>query len=483
MEGQRGFVPKVRVEVLTQKDIAEIHRATLEVLERTGVSIIAAEGREILLRAGAKEGESTALRIPPGLVERALQSAPSSVVLSNRLGEECCFLEGYATSFGTGSDCPFILDRKTGEKRKCTYEDVAAGALVVDHLGNLDFIMPVGIVSDRPAQLADVHAVEATIANTVKPVVFTAHNRTTFQAALEVAAAAVGGMEKLHRNPFVCLYAEPTSPLRHMVEATEKLIHAARSKVPVVFTPCPIMGASAPASGAGLLVQGNAETLSGLVLHQLVQPGAPFIYGGVMLSLDMSTTIAAYGAPELHKHCAALTDLAHHYRLPMFGTCGCSDAKRVDAQAGLEVGFSTLMATLSGQNLIHDIGFLESALTTSFEMYLLTDEAIGMAKHIARGVAVHPESLAVDVIASVGPFGDFLSQQHTLDFFRKEFYFPKFLDRRNYAGWERLGRKTLDVRLKEEVDEILRTHEAPPLPLRRRQRMAEILREVERSVR
>jgi trimethylamine--corrinoid protein Co-methyltransferase len=264
-----------------------------------------------------------------------------------------------------------------------------------------------------------------------------------------------------------------------MPEATEKLIHAARLRIPIVFTPCPIMGASAPTTGAGALVQGNAETLSGLVIHQLVEPGAPFIYGGVMLHLDMSTTIAPYGAPEMHKHCAALTDLAHHYQLPMFGTCGCSDAKRVDAQAGLEVGFSTLMATLSGQNLIHDIGFLESALITSFEMYLLSDEAIGMAKHIAGGVPVSRETLAVDVIASVGQFGNYLTEQHTLDHFRKEFYFPKFLDRTNYAGWERLGRKTMDARLKEKVGDILATHKPVSIEPRARKRMAEILEKAE----
>ncbi len=481
MEGPRGFVPKVRVRVLDQDDISQIHAATLEVLERTGVSITAPEGRDILLKAGATEGEKTVIRIPPRLVEGALETAPSSVVLSNRLGEGTCFLEGHTTSFGTGSDCPFILDRDTGKRRQCTYEDVAAGALVCDSLEHIDFVMPVGIVSDRPTKLADAYAVEATMLNTVKPVVFTAHTKNTFQASVDLAAAVAGGMERLQENPFICLYAEPTSPLRHMPEATDKLIHAARLRIPVVFTPCPIMGASAPATGAGALVQGNAETLSGLVIHQLVQPGAPFIYGGVMLSLDMSTAIAPYGGPELHKHCAALTDIAHHYRLPMFGTCGCSDAKRVDAQAGLEVGFSTLMATLAGQNLIHDVGFLESALITSFEMYLLADEAIGMAKWIAGGVVVDGDTLAVDTIDSVAPFGDYLMHQHTLDFFRKEFYFPKVLDRTNYAGWERLGAKTIDVRLKEKVDSILATHKAVPVEPRVRQRMAEILRQAEAS--
>ena len=481
MEGPRGFVPRVRVRVLDENYVSQIHTATLEVLERTGVSITAPEGRRILLGAGAREGEKTAIRVPPRLVEDALGTAPSSVVLSNRLGEETCFLEGHTTWFGTGSDCPFILDRETGKKRRCTYEDVAAGALVCDSLEHIDFVMPVGITSDRPTKVADAYAVQATMLSTVKPVVFTAHNKNTFQASVDLAAAVAGGIERLQEDPFICLYAEPTSPLRHMPEATEKLIHAARLRIPVIFTPCPIMGASAPATGAGALVQANAETLSGLVIHQLVQPGAPFIYGGVMLSLDMTTAIAPYGAPELHKHCAALTDIAHHYGLPMFGTCGCSDAKRVDAQAGLEVGFSTLMATLAGQNLIHDIGFLESALITSFEMYLLTDEAVGMAKFIAGGVVVDRDTLAVDAIDSVGPFGDYLTHEHTLDFFRKEFYFPKLLDRTNYAGWERLGRKTMDVRLKEKVDDILATHTPVPVDPRVRERMADILRQAEQS--
>ena len=179
--------------------------------------------------------------------------------------------------------------------------------------------------------------------------------------------------------------------------------------------------------------------------------------------LDMATTISPYGSPELHQLCAALTDIAHYYNVPMFGTCGCSDSKRVDAQAGLEVGFSVLTSTLNGQNLIHDIGFLESALITSFEMYILSDEAIGMAKHIARGVRVDKETLAADVIDTVGHTGHFLDQEHTLSNFRKEFFFPKILDRTNYTSWERDGAKTLDIRLAEKADDILGSHKTEPI--------------------
>ena len=239
------------------------------------------------------------------------------------------------------------------------------------------------------------------------------------------------------------------------------------------------MGATAPASAAGLLVQATAEGLSGLVIHQLANPGAPFVFGGVMSVLDMSSTIMPYGCPELHQLCAALTDIAHHYALPMFGTAGCSDAKRVDAQAGLEMGFSVLISTLNGQNLIHDIGFLESALITSYQMYILADEAIGMAKHIARGITVNTDTLATDVIADVGQTGNFLVQDHTLQFFRKEFYFPKILDRTNYAGWEKQGAKTLDVRLKEQVDDTLATHIPEPIPASAQQSIQGILKDMD----
>lgn len=298
---------------------------------------------------------------------------------------------------------------------------------------------------------------------TVKPIVFTAHNAATFQASVDMAAAVVGGLEKLQEKPIICLYAEPISPLTLSPESADKLIIAGKLRIPVIFTPCPSMGATAPVTPAGLLAQATAECLSGLVIHQIVSPGAPIIFGGVMTTLDMSTTIFPYGAPELVQMCSALTCMAHHYKLPMFGTAGCSDSKTVDAQDGMEIGFSILMATLAGQNLIHDIGFLDSALLTSYEAYMLSDEAIGMAKHIARGINVTEETLALDVIDEVGQAGNHLQHDHTLKHFRNEFYFPKVVTRKNYSVWEKDGAKTIDVRLKEKVDHVLASHKPEPI--------------------
>ena len=476
------FEPLVRMRILDTASIRKIHEATFQVLEETGLEIPTQEGRDILLAGGCRVSRGNVVTFPAKRVEAALRTAPSVVVLYDRLGGERCVLEGWKTSYGTGSDCPFILDSETGERRPCTYEDVALGARLCDSLENFDFVMPMGIVSDRPTHTADVHAVEASMKNTVKPIVFTAHTGDTFRSSVDLAAAVAGGLEQLQKKPTVCLYAEPISPLRIMPEATDKLILAARLKIPVIFTPCPLMGATAPGTRAGILVQSNAECLGGLVLHQLVNPGAPIVFGGVLNSLDMSTTIDPYGSPELRLLCAAMTDLAHHYRLPMFGTAGCSDAKAVDDQAGSEVGTSILMATLTGQNLIHDIGYLDSALVTSFELCLFSDEAIAQAKYIASGIEVNPDTLATGVIQATARGGDYLAAEHTVEHLRREFYFPKVADRSQYDTWEREGKRTMDRVLNERVEEIIRTHRAEPIPGTALKAMDEVMRRVDREV-
>ena len=398
MANKTSFDPVVRTRILSESQIKQIHNAALKVLENTGISIKTEQARKILLDAGCKLKGDDFITIPSKLVEKTLKTAPSSITLYDRLGQVSCELEGSKNSFGTGSDCPFIIDRKTGERRFCTYDDVAKAALLCDALENFDFVMPVGIVSDKHTDVADIYGVEATMKNTVKPAVFTAHNDKSFRTSIDLAAAVAGGLDKLQEKPTICLYNEPTSPLKQMPEATDKLITAAEKKVPIIFTPAPIGGASAPVTGAGVLVMGTAECLSGVILHQLVNPGSPIIFGGVMFMMDMSTTVATYGSAERNQLCGALTDMAHYYKLPMFGTAGCSDSKVIDVQAGMEMGLSILLSSLSGQNLIHDVGYLESGLLTSYEMYILGDETINMVKHIARGLTINDETLAVDVI-------------------------------------------------------------------------------------
>ena len=461
----------VGLSVLSQDQREELHLAAIHCLENTGCKVDEPEALELLREAGVHEVSPGHVLIPGSLVEEALRRAPPAVTLHTRLGDPTVRLEGHRVYFGTGSDCPYILDPDTGERRRFTWDDVGAAMRLCDALENMDFVMSLGLVSDAPPAVSDRRQFEAMLLNTVKPIVFTAHDRAGMRDIMAMAAAARGGPEVLEREPSICLYAEPSTPLQHTRTAVEKLLEAADHRVPVIYTPCPIAGATAPASPAGCLVVGIAENLSGLVMHQLKRPGAPFIFGGVISIMDMRTSILSYGAPELSLFSAALTDMAHYYRLPMFSTAGCSDSKLVDEQAAIEATMSVLMAALSGANLIHDTGFLEAAICGSMEMVVLSDEVIAAAKRILGGVPMGEDDLALDVIKEVGPGGDFLAHEHTRRHFRRNFR-PRLIDRRNYEAWAKRGEGRMSDRLNARVKEILAEHRPEPVS-------AEAKREIE----
>jgi len=453
----------VQFRVLSDDQIDQIVLAALEVLERTGVRLFAPEAVDLLRQGGAQVSDDTLVKIPSWMVKAALATAPQRITMADRNGRRCMTLEPNRCYYGTGSDCPFILDADSGERRQFTYDDVAAAARIADALKDIDFFMSLGLCSDVPIYSYDVHQFLAMVSNTLKPTIVTAVSRDTYADIHRMCCAIAGSEEAFRMNPFMGLYAEPTSPLSHTRLATEKLLYSAEHFIPVVYTPCPIAAGTAPATMAGVLVLGLAECLSGLVMAQLKAPGAPVIMGGVVSILDLHTTVLSYGAPELHLLSAAFAEICRHVNMPMFSTCGCTDAKVLDEQAAIESALSTLAATLSGANLIHDIGFLEFALVGSYELMVMTDEIISMCKHIARGIEVNDDTLAVDVIHDVGPRGQYLDHEHTLRHFRKQFWFPRLVDRSNFETWRREGSKTYGDRARERVRDILKTHQPEPI--------------------
>jgi trimethylamine--corrinoid protein Co-methyltransferase len=214
---------------------------------------------------------------------------------------------------------------------------------------------------------------------------------------------------------------------------------------------------------AGVLTQSLAEGLVGIVLSQLKKKGAAMILGGVVTILDMSTTVMPYGAPEMVLLSAAQTEVCKQLRLPIFSTAGCGDSKVLDEQAAIEAAISVAVAALSGANLVHDVGYLESGLVGSLDMLVMSDEIISMVKRIVGGVVVDDEHLATEVIDRVGPGGNFLAEDHTLRHFKREFWFPNLLDRSRREAWEQHGSKTLGQRVRERVVDILESFDSPAL--------------------
>jgi len=448
--------------VLSDDQIEQILLGALELLEGTGTLVHEEESRGLLAGAGATlEGELA--RIPAGLVKEMLAGVPPRIAMGNRDGERTMLLESHRIYYGTGSDCPFIIDAETGKRRKFVKRDIEDAARVVDACPQLDFHMSLGLMSDVPTYSYDRHQAAAMLRNTVKPLVLTTMSRKGLSDILEMYYLIRGGADAFEANPGFVVYLEPTTPLVHGKAALEKLLFAAERRIPAIYTPCPQAGATAPVTLAGAIAVGTAECLAGMVISQLKRRGAPLIMGGVVSPLDMRTTVLSYGAPELHLMSAALTDIAHALGIPMFSTAGCSDSKTLDQQAAIEAALSILSAGLSGANLIHDVGFLESAMVGSHEMVVMSDEVVGMVKRFLSGVRVNEETLALGVVKEVGPGGNFLAHEHTARNLRTELWFPKLIDRSRYSPWQTAGARTMGDRVRERVAEMLASHEVPPL--------------------
>ena len=449
-----------RTSVLNEDQIRQIHQATLELLERTGVQITHPRALEVLHGAGARV-ENDRVRIPGWMVEDAIRQAPSRVVLGNRAGERRVFLEGSKTWFGPSLDCIDYLDPITNERRRFVSDDCRVTSIVADALPNYTWVMTIGMADDVPPDIADRVIARQVFTYTEKPLVFCCKDVNSVRDIYDMAVLIAGGEEQFRQAPTCVHYSEPISPLLYYDPAVEKILFCAEKGIPLINYPAPQAGSTAPATFAGEVVQGSAESLSGLVLAQLVNPGAPFIYGAFATVMDMRTTIFSYGAPEMSLMVAAMAEMAQHYRLPFFGTAGCSDAKFPDAQAAAEAAFSCLSSALVGANLVHDSGWLDHGSVASPAYMVLVNEILHMVEQFMSGMPVNDETLALGIMDSVGPGGHYLNEDHTYTHF-KDVWYSDLFDRTRLDEWVSQGASRFEERLREKTRAAME-HEPAPL--------------------
>jgi trimethylamine--corrinoid protein Co-methyltransferase len=276
-----------------------------------------------------------------------------------------------------------------------------------------------------------------------------------------VCEIVAGGAERFSERPFLLAYFEPISPLLHPEDMLDILFVAAERCIPIVYTTMSIGGATAPITLSGNLAICNAEMLSSITIAQLVREGLPCVYGGIPGPMDMRSTRFAYGSPESMLLCAAFTDLAHYYNLPMFGTAGVTDAVDVDCQAATEIALNCFLAIMSGANLVHDVAQFAGGDSSSMEGMVLTDEIIAMLRHIMQPIDTSPESLALDLIDAVGPCGNFLAEKHTVKHHRAIWH-PTIFNRVGIDKWFENPRRVSE-NLKQKVEEILEKHQPAAL--------------------
>lgn len=486
IDRNHGYAPIIesRMTFLSSDQLQQIHLASLEVLERTGVDVGLSEAVDLLGEAGADVRDPTRIKIPSHLVDEALRTTPHRITIYDRTGRPAMHLEGRNCYFGTGTDTPYVIDPYSGERRPTRGEDVDCAVRLSDALANIDFVGSMGSVSsdEVPAQISDRHNFFRICVNTTKPILYTTWDRKGIEDIYEMAVAVRGGdPENFRRKPFIIQYAEPISPLVHPCTSMEKLIFCARKGIPVTYAAGTMMGGTVPVTAIGALVVTNAEFLSGLVIAQLAQRGAPVIYGGCSGPIDMSTSVCSYGGPDAYQNYIMVRELSAYYNLPDFNYGGYSESKTIDMQAAAEAALSIFQIGLAGSSLVHDVGYLESGMSSSLEMILFCDEIIDQVRHFNTVPLIDAQTLAVQAIDEVGPGGNFTDHEHTLQNFRKTWY-PKLFDRRTYQNWSQDGEQPLGDVLRKKVQQVLDTHQPEPLPDDVAKKLENVLARAERGL-
>jgi len=456
INGFRCLNKQPLLELLNEKELDDIHSASLEILEDVGIDVFCDETRALLKNAGAHCVGEKNVRIPARLVEDAIISAPSKIAIYDGCGERAMVLERNAAYFGTGSDLIYTIDLYDGIRRFSTVEDVALSARLCDALPNIDFCMSYALPATGERDGVEILQYKNMLENTIKPIIMTVFSGgDVLSELIDMAAKSAGGRSEHERKPRLCVYGQFVSPLTHHKEALDRLLICAENMVPIIYIPTIIAGASGPATMAGAVALGNAEALAGLTIGQLKRRGSPFIYGGCIAPMDMSKMVLPYGAPEWQLTNGVMCQLARRYRLPVFATGGCSDSKALDGQAAAEGAFSLLMSALTGGNIIHDVGYLQGGLAGSPAYLVFCDEMIGYVKRILRNITVNDETLALPQTRGVGPHGDFFAEEHTIKHYKNETWYPVLFDRNDVDSWNREGGKTAEQRAVEKAKTLL----------------------------
>jgi len=463
---------------LSEAQFRRMREASLEILDRVGVRLYLPEAVELLKKAGARVEDGNRVYVRANLVEEMLPSVPREVTLFNREGKPAMRLGGDRSYYGPGSDCLNIIDHRSGVRRKALLQDVVEGATLCDHLPHIDYVMSMVLPSDVDGTIADRYQMEAMLAHSTKPIIYVTYETSGCRDAVEMAEAVMGGEETLRRTPSVACYINAVSGLRHNKEALEKLLFLASKNLPSLYIPSSTAAITSPVTPAGSVALDFAGVLVGLVLSQLKREGAPVIIPGMPPggTFDMKTLVTSYCEPER----TITTALSRRYGLPTFAIAGASEAKVFDQQAAAEAALSLAVETLAGSNIIHDLGYLESGLTFSFAQLLLGHEAVSWIKAFTKGYEITDETLALDLIAELGPDGDFLNTPHTLKHYKERWY-PDLFERASFEGWRSKGGKNLAERAKEKIDAILADHKPEPLPAKTRERLREIVLRAKRG--
>lgn len=472
-----------KLSFLSDDLIARIVSEARDVLGRVGVAVHNEEAFGLLGDHGAKADSATKrVLFPADVLDRALKTVPRSFKLYDVLGEETNDFSGDKVHFTPGSSTVYILDGKTWSIRKPGSADYVRYAKLMSRLGWIASQSTAFVPEDVPGKVSDSYRLYLSLLYCEKPVVTGTFTSPAFQVMKDLQIAVRGSEAALKAKPLAVFSACPTSPLKWSDITTQTLLDCARAGVPVEYIAMPLTGFMAPVTLVGTLVQHTAETLSGVVISQLASPGAPALYGGSPAAFDVRYETTPMGAAETQMTDCAYSEIGKSLGFPTQAYIGMSDAKELDAQAGLETAMGATMAALSGINNVSGPGILDFENCQSLEKLVLDNEVCGLALRLTRGIEPKDDFPSLPLFEELLREGHLLISKHTRRHLKTELHYPgPVIDRANHGRWKEEGGLALLARASREVEKHLKAYVPSRLPKEAKAELTSIMESAAKS--
>jgi trimethylamine--corrinoid protein Co-methyltransferase len=458
-----------KLELLSIELTSRILDEAFQLLMNPGIRVLSAPARELLAGTGAEiDSNTNVVRITERTVRDALDSTPKVFHLFNRLGECTVTYGGNNVHFDPGSSSVNVLDPDTLTQKPARTEDLIRLVKVAEMLPQYDAQSTAVVCDDVPKEIGDLYRLYVVLMHSIKPIVTGSFTNKTLEAMIEMVAVFAGSRAELASQPQAIFDVCPNPPLTWGRFAAENIIALAREGMPAEIVSMPLAGAAAPVTLLGAITQHAAECLSGITIHQLARPGSPIVWGGAPAIFDMRKGTTPMGAMETAMIDAAYAQVGKSLDLPTHCYLGASDAKVIDAQAGLESGVTAIIGALAGVNMISGAGMLDFLACQSPEKLVVDAEAVAMAKRLLAGVEVRTETLATGFFEGLNFKGDFLKQRATRDLFSIEQYLPSnIIDRDSVRGWQHDGSLDTFSRAKIRTAQLIKEYHQPQVAIER----------------
>lgn len=454
------------ISLLSDELVKRILDEAFQLMVSPGIKVQSPAARQLLEEAGATiDHDHEVAHIPEKLVYQSLETVPHQFSLYDRNGNHKVNYGGNSVQFDPGSSGVHILDPETNEHRPSYTADLVNIIKLTEMLDPFDAQSTAVICNEIPKPISDLYRLYIVLLYSQKPIITGSFSIPTLPVMLDMLAIFAGSRKELADKPQAVFDVCPSPPLIWSNFGAQNLIDLAKAGVPAQMVSMPLAGATAPVTLVGSVVQHAAECLSGITIHQLAKPGSPIVWGGAPAIFDMRKGTTPMGAIETAMIDAAYSQIGKFVGLPTHTYLCASDAKIIDAQAGLESGMGALIGALAGVNMISGAGMLDFLACFSLEKLIIDAEIVAMAKRLLSGVHTPTETLATAMFEGINFKGDFLKQKVTRDLFAEEQYLPSpVLDRDSIRGWHQDGDRDSLSRAKSRVKQLLDSYEVPTLP-------------------